>query len=233
VYEWLTPEPLLTPEGNVAAFAEWIDPLPAGARVLDCACGVGLLAAGLALRGFETHASDASPAMVERTRALAARLGVEVRARVCAWEALPTQPEFDALFCVGNSLAHAADRRAALAAMAAVLRPGGTLVLTSRNWERERAAGTRLEVADRLVERDGRRALVIRAWTIGDDAIALDVAVSILAGDGSVETAAERLTVWPFTADDLDDDLRSAGLEPRQSTFTPESERYLVTASRP
>jgi SAM-dependent methyltransferase len=231
VYEWLTPDPLLEPEGNVAAFAPWIDPLPAGARVLDCACGVGLLAVGLALRGFETHASDASPEMVERTRALADRRGARVRARTRAWEELPPEPEFDAVFCVGNSLAHAADRPSALAAMAGVLRPGGVLVLTSRNWERERAAGSRLEIGDRLVVREGRRALITRAWTIERDVIALDVAVSIIDCDGTVETAAERLTIWPFTADELNDDLRRAGLEPQQSTFTPESDRYLVTAS--
>jgi hypothetical protein len=120
--------------------------------------------------------------------------------------------------------------------MAAVLRPGGLLVLTSRNWERERAGGSRLEVDERLTERDGRRALLIRAWTIPagwDEPHRLDVAVSILAEDGAVTTAAERLTVWPFTADDLKDDLCDAGLELQQSTYTPESERYLVTASRP
>ena len=106
------------------------------------------------------------------------------------------------------------------------------LVLTSRNWERELAAGSRLEVDDRLTERDGRRGLITRAWTVGADAVTLDVAVSIIAADGTVATAAERLRVWPFTADDLLDDLRSAGLEPRQNTYTPESERYLVSASR-
>jgi SAM-dependent methyltransferase len=190
---------------------------------------------GLALRGFEAHASDASPEMVARTRVLAARHGVDVHAHARAWEELPPGPEFDAVFCVGNSLAHAADRPAALAAMARVLRPGGVLVLTSRNWVRERAAGSRLEVGDRLVERGGRRALITRAWTISDDeiAITLDVAVSIIADDDTVKTAAERLTVWPFTADELCDDLRRAGLEPQHSTFVPESERYLVTASLP
>ncbi len=233
VYEWLTPEPLLTPEGNLAAFAPWIEPLAAGARVLDCACGTGTLAVGLALRGFDTFASDASPAMIERTRALAADRGVDVRARECVWEALPALPDFDAVFCVGNSLAHAADRRAALRAMARVLRPGGVLILTSRNWERELAAGSRLEIDGRLTERDGRRGLITRAWTIAEDAVTLDVAVSIIAPDGRVATAAERLRVWPFTADDLLDDLRSAGLEPCQNTYTPESARYLVTASRP
>jgi SAM-dependent methyltransferase len=204
-----------------------------GARVLDCACGAGLLAVGLAQRGFETHASDASPEMVARTRALAERLQARVQVRTCAWEALPPEPRFDAVFCVGNSLAHAEDRPTALAAMARVLRPRGVLVLTSRNWERERAAGSRLEVDDRLVERGGRRALISRGWTITQDAITIDVAVSIIDAAGMVKTAAERLRVWPFTADELEHDLRRAGLEPQHSTYTPESERYLVTASVP
>jgi SAM-dependent methyltransferase len=221
VYEFLTPEPLLQPEGNVAAFAPWLPEPPA--RVLDCACGIGLLAAGLARAGYETHASDLSPEMVRRTRAL----GVD--ARVCDWDDLPPTGDFDAVLCVGNSLTHARGRRAALAAMAVALRPGGALVLTSRNWERETALGTRLEVADELVERSGRRDLITRAWTVGEPT-RLEVAVSLL---DPLHTVSEVLTVWPFTADELEDDLRGAGLEPEQSTYSRETERYLVTASRP
>ncbi len=72
VYEWLVPELMLTPEGSVAAFSEPIGALAPGARVLDCAAGTGELAVGLALSGFEVAATDASEAMIERTRALAA-----------------------------------------------------------------------------------------------------------------------------------------------------------------
>jgi SAM-dependent methyltransferase len=232
VYEWLTPEPLLTPEGNVAAFAPWLEGLPPGARVLDCAAGVGWLAVGLALRGFTVEATDISPSMVERTRALAEERGVAVSARVCAWEELSGGPRFDAVFCVGNSIAHAEERRTALAAMAGVLVPGGRLVLTSRNWERERAAGTRLEVDNALTERHGRRALLSRAWSIPESWSAphhVDVAVSFV-DDDVVDTVSERLTVWPFTPTELAEDLRTAGLEIEQTTFTPEVDRYLVSA---
>ncbi|HSK98331.1 MAG TPA: class I SAM-dependent methyltransferase, partial [Euzebyales bacterium] len=144
VYEWLTPESLATPQGAVDAFAGVVD-LEPGARVLDCAAGTGQLAVGLALRGHDVVASDASAGMVERTMALAAEHGVDLPAVVCEWESLPDQGwqgAFDAVFCVGNSLTHAGPtprRRAALAAMAAVLRAGGLLVATSRNWELVRA----------------------------------------------------------------------------------------------
>ncbi len=242
VYEWLVPDALLTPEGSVAAFAELVvDGLEPGARVLDCAAGTGQLAVGLALRGFEVAAADASAAMVARTRALAAERGVELEAATCAWEELPGRGwdgRFDAVFCVGNSLTHAAGtagRRAALAAMGGVLRAGGLLVLTSRNWELVREAMPRLEVADELVERDGGAGLVVRAWTIPeawDEPIEIDVAVALLDGAGGVTTHRERLRCWPFSHEALDADLQDAGFSDLWSTYTAGVERYLVTARR-
>ena len=46
-------------------------------------------------------------------------------------------------------------------------------------------------------------------------------------------TVTERLPFWPFTHATLLADLRAAGLEPADSTFTADAERYLVTARRP
>jgi SAM-dependent methyltransferase len=240
-YHWLVPEPLLEPEGTVAAFAPLVETLPAGASVLDCSAGTGELAVGLALRGFDATATDASPAMIERTRALAARHGVAVDARTCAWEDLPGQGwdgRFAAVFCVGNSLAHASGppgRLAALSAMAGVLADGGRLAVTSRNWERERAAGTRLDVDERLTRRGGATGLVVHAWTIAEDWDAphgLDIAVCVLGDDDAVSTVRERLTFWPFAAETLQEELRVARLEPESSTYTPDAARYLVIAQR-
>jgi 2-polyprenyl-3-methyl-5-hydroxy-6-metoxy-1,4-benzoquinol methylase len=111
--------------------------VPAGARVLDCACGIGLLAIGLAQAGYRAEASDISPAMVARTRALASQRGVDLDARVSAWVDLEPGPRYDAVFCVGNSLGHVRDRMPSLRAIVATLNPGGQLLVTSRNWERE------------------------------------------------------------------------------------------------
>jgi len=58
VYDWLVhPADLLTPQGSAEAFDGLVD-LPPGARVLDCACGTGHLAVGLALRGVEVVATE-------------------------------------------------------------------------------------------------------------------------------------------------------------------------------
>jgi SAM-dependent methyltransferase len=235
-YAWLVPDAMVEPEGAAAAFGGVIDGLAPGARVLDCACGTGQLAVGLALRGFDVTATDASPAMVAATRALAGRRGARVRAEQRTWEEL--DGTFEAVLCVGNSITHAPGRerrRTALAAMARVLAPGAPLALTSRNWELERAAGSRLEVADRLVRRGEVDGLPIRAWTIPDAWDAphrLDVAVAFPRAGGQVETVAETLAFWPFTHDELAEDLRAAGLAVEATTYALGVERYLVTARR-
>ena len=234
VYDWLVPDALLSPEGSAEVFAPL---LPPRGRVLDCAAGTGTLAVGLALAGFEVTASDASPEMIERTRALAEARGVDVRTEVRLWDELRGGP-YDAVLCVGNSITHAEGRRGrrtALTAMRRVLRPGGVLVLTSRNWERVRAQPPGFEVAERLVERNGVAGLVMRNWTIPErwtDAHAMDTAVALLDGGGNVTTHAERLTFWPFTREMLDADLLAAGLTPADSSYTPDADRYLVTARR-
>lgn len=240
VYDWLTPDAYLAPQGSAEAFAGLVEIEP-GARVLDCACGTGQLAVGLALRGFDVVATDASAAMIERTRALADEHGAGLTAQVCVWEDLAEQDwdgPFDAVFCVGNALAHAAGkdaRRRAVTAMATVMRKGGTLAITSRNFKQVRAAGPGLEVAQQLVRRDGGAGLPIYAWSIPEDwdePHHLDVAVALVGADGTVTTYGERMRFWPFTHDTLRGDLRAAGLEPATTTYGEEAPRYLVTARR-
>jgi cyclopropane fatty-acyl-phospholipid synthase-like methyltransferase len=221
VYDFLVPEALLSPEGSAAAFDGVLGGLEPGARVLDCACGTGTLAVGLALRGLEVTASDASPEMVARTQALAAERGVPLETATRAWAELDGD-RFDAVLCVGNSLTHAggrAGRLTALDGMRRVSREGALLAITSRNWEREQESG------DEIAERGGRRAAVRRLWHGGDPP---QLQIFVTLEDGS--TYSERLSYWPFTHEELDADLRAVGFEPEASTWTPDADRYLVTS---
>jgi SAM-dependent methyltransferase len=240
VYDWIVPDAVLSPQGSADAFLPALGDLPRGSRVLDCSAGTGTLAVGLAMAGFDVTATDASDGMVERIRGLAARHGVDVPARTARWEELGEQgfEPFDAVICVGNSLAHApgaAARRSALTAMAGVLLRGGILALTSRNWEFVRARPLGLQTFDHVVVRDGRPGIVIYSWWLGedwDDPHAFDIAVALIGDDGAVTTHRERLSFSPFRRETLDEDLRAAGLEPETTTWEPEVDRYLVTARR-
>ena len=160
--------------------------------MLDCACGIGLLAVGPVGRGFDVARHRRQPG---DDPPHAREFGVP--ARVCAWEELPPTGDFDTVLCVGNSLPHARDRvrRAA--------RHGGRAAARRSARPHVAQLGARAARRGYEVERGGRRALVTYAWS-GDE---VDVSVTV---DG--DTVTERLTVWPFTHEKLLADLRAAGL---------------------
>jgi glycine/sarcosine N-methyltransferase len=109
-------------------------------RVLDAACGTGHHAIAFAKRGFTVVGADLSAAMVERARANASAAGVAVAFDVAGLGELATLGEtFDAVLCLGNSLPHLLTAEAvadALADFAAILQPGGLLVIQNRNFDR-------------------------------------------------------------------------------------------------
>lgn len=241
VYEWLISDAKLTPAEFAAAFDDDIRLLPPGAHVLDCSCGTGHLAVGLAGLGMRVVATDASAAMVRRTEALAEEFAVSVRTVRADWRELTDHLEdasFDMVFCVGNSLHHAegaAGRLAALEAMSRLLRPGGRLVLTSRTWERVRARGSRLDIGTRLVRRNGRDGLVIYRWEIPpqwEQEHHIEIAVAQIDADGSVLVRSELLSCWPYRYDELEAELRRVSLRVERHTFDPQAEGYTVVATK-
>ncbi len=241
VYEWLISDAKLGPVDFAASFDDVLGPLSTDAHVLDCSCGTGQLAVGLASRGMEVAATDASEVMVRRTQELAQGFGAPVRALQAEWEELPDHFDdgtFDLVFCVGNSLHHAegaGGRLAALESMARLLRPDGRLVLTSRRWELVRAMGSRLDIADRLIRRNGRDAVVIYRWEIAprwEEEHHIEITIAQLDRDGSVIVRSELLSSWPFRHDELEANLRQIGLRTEVSTFDLEAENYTVVASK-
>lgn len=238
-YEWLIRDDLATPPGAAARYDDLVTSLPPNPRVLDCACGTGQLAVGLAGLGLDVVATDASAGMVRRTEEIAAEHGVSLQASQVSWEELPDHfddASFDVVFCVGNSLGHAegaAGRQAALTAMARLLRPGGRLVLTSRMWEAVRARGSRMDVRDRLVHRNGRDAVVIYYTHIAqgwEEEHQFEIAVTQLEPDGSLRTCSERLSFWPYRYDELVAQLQTVGLTVEDATFDPDGAGYLLVA---
>jgi SAM-dependent methyltransferase len=239
VYEWLISDAKVTPSAFAAAFDDVVTLLPPDARVLDCSCGTGQLAVGLAGLGVRVVATDASAAMVRRTGELAEELGASLRTVRAGWNELSDHfddANFDMVFCVGNSLHHAEGARArsaALESMSRLLRPGGRLVLTSRNWELVRAGGSRLDIRDQLVRRNGRDAVVAYRWEIAqhwEQEHHIEIAVARLEADGSVDVCSELLSSWPYRYEDLMSGLQGVGLTVERSTFNPRAEDYMVVA---
>lgn len=116
--------------------------------VIDVACGTGFHSIMLARDGFEVTATDGSENMIHRTLANAQDRKVRLAAAHCVdWLHLREklgENRFDALLCLGNAFTHLFDheaRREALAAMYAVVKPGGLVVIDQRNYDSMLANG--------------------------------------------------------------------------------------------
>ena len=91
-------------------------PFPVGAAawrggpwsVLDCSCGIGTQAIGLALHGHRVHATDLSPVSVDCARRESIEFGVDITFGVADFRKLDEtiSDTFDAVISCDNSFAH-------------------------------------------------------------------------------------------------------------------------------
>ncbi|WP_445529084.1 class I SAM-dependent methyltransferase [Streptomyces cyslabdanicus] len=109
------------------------------AAVLDCSCGIGTQAIGLALRGHRVTGTDLSPRAVACAAREAAHRNPTLPTAAADMRHLPfPDARFDAVVCADNALPHLLteqDVRTALADMRRVLRPGGLLLISTRPYD--------------------------------------------------------------------------------------------------
>ena len=106
----------------------------AGARILDVGCGGGILSESLARAGAEVLGIDLAAAALETAELHALEQGVTVAYRLCSAEQLAgeTPGSFDVVTCM-EMLEHVPDPASVLAALAALVRPGGHVFLSTLN----------------------------------------------------------------------------------------------------
>jgi hypothetical protein len=109
-------------------------------------------------------------------------------------------------------------------------RPGGYVVIDSRNWEKLHAERQIVQIADRVVTRGGRRCLVLYAWEVpdrlGDEHIAH--LVFVFENGGRTEPHEHQITFRPFTISELRARLELAGLREIDTDFDASRDRYAV-----
>ena len=104
-----------------------------GLRVLDIGCGGGLLAEPMARLGADITGIDATPEAIAAAAAHAEAGGLNITYRCCTAEALAAEgPAFDVIYA-SEVIEHVTDRRLFAAAIAGMLAPGGTVVITTIN----------------------------------------------------------------------------------------------------
>ena len=220
---------------NLPASARLLQRIGRTSSVLDAACGTGVDAAALARRGFTVWAADGSDEMVEGAAARFRRERLAIPLLRSRWADLPaaTGERFDVVLCVGNSLVHAVGRDAmveALTGLRRMARPGGYVVVDSRNWEKLHAERRIVQVADRVVTRGGRRCVVLYAWEIPDRLGEEHIAhlVFVFEDGDRIDPHEHQITFRPFTISELRARLELAGLTEIDTDFDESRDRYAV-----
>jgi 2-polyprenyl-6-hydroxyphenyl methylase/3-demethylubiquinone-9 3-methyltransferase len=100
---------------------------------LDIGCGAGLMAEPLARMGAAVTAIDAAPENIAAAQAHAGAQGLDIDYRCMAVEALAAEAARFDLITVLEVIEHVEQREAFLGAVAALLKPGGLLVMSTPN----------------------------------------------------------------------------------------------------
>ena len=110
------------------------------ARILDCACGIGTQALGLASLGYNVSACDVSAASVKRLRVENDKRGLKIEAFAADMRDLKMVADgaFDVVVCMDNALPHLESDEELLSAANQIskkLRPGGTFIASIRDYD--------------------------------------------------------------------------------------------------
>ena len=110
------------------------------ASILDCACGIGTQAIGLASLGYSVCASDISEGALAEAKARATAAGVDIRfahADFCALSEVFSE-HFDVVIAMDNALPHMLtheDLARAVGSITAQLKEGGIFVGSIRDYD--------------------------------------------------------------------------------------------------
>ena len=185
-------------------------------QVLDCSCGIGTQAIGLAGVGRRVTGSDLSPVAVARAAVEAAARGVRLPVTVADMRALPFRAAaFDVVVCADNSLAHlltVGDVGTALASMRRVLRDDGLLVLSVRDYDGIRAARPPSAPPQVSTTAQGR-VITFQLWHWHEDGERYDLEhFQLVPGEGGGwEVRVRRTAYWALTRGELSAAVADAG----------------------
>lgn len=189
---------------------------PGPHRVLDAAVGIGTQLLGLTGLGHRVYGTDISHGAVRRAAAESARRGADAALGVADMRALPfAEAGFDAVVCADNAVPHLmsrADVTRALGEMRRVTRPGGTVLLSIRDYDlarREHPTGTPPQVSGT----GGEVTITFQVWRWREDGARYDLQHFQLVGEGrGWRVACRTASYWAITRAELGDCAERAGL---------------------
>jgi SAM-dependent methyltransferase len=191
--------------------------LAPGSRVLDAACGIGTQTLGLLQQGYAVQASDLSAGAIQRLQVELAHRGLDAPTGVDDLRTLSSASDAsqDAVIACDNSVPYLLNNDALLQAFRAclrVLRPGGLLVLSVRDYAAMERKNP--DVRPYGLHRDGdARFLAVQVWEWDGDHYDLRVYLTSESPEGECRTQVLRSRYYAVTTDRLLVLLAQAGFE--------------------
>lgn len=213
--------------------------VPDADSALDCACGIGTQAIGLALQGYHVRATDISPASVRRARTEAKNFGVKIFFGDADFRDLARAVDgtFDVVLACDNAVAHLlreSDLTLATASMREKLEPGGLLMLSIRDYDvliKEKPQVTPQTILDTP---EGRR-ISFQVWDWAEDGRTYELSHYILKQSGvRWTTRVSTTTLRAIQCEELTHVLERTGYTQIQWLMPGDSGYYqpIVTARR-
>lgn len=206
--------------------------------LLDCSCGIGTQAIGLAKRGYVVTATDLSPASIQRAKRESESRGIKISFGVSDFRTLKSDVpgEFDVVLSADNAIPHLQsndDLYLAGQNMYSKVRQDGLLVVTIRDYDallQEKPHATQPKVFD-----NGKR-IAFQVWDWADDSKTYTVNQFIVQEfNGKWETKHFSSAYRALKRDELSLTLRSCGFIDVRWHMPEESGFYqpIVTARKP
>jgi SAM-dependent methyltransferase len=214
-FAWAYDQLVTRPGGPVAgrvarAFAE--RGLDNGASIVDAGCGTGDYTIALNRAGFAAIGIDASPELLDVARGKAAAEEGGARFEVADLRSWRPDAPVDGSLCRGvlNDFVEDADRHEALAALRAMLRPGGLLIADVRPWAETVAHYSEQRGEARLMSTERSDLVMGHEATLVPDDRAVRFHEWIAMGDRVAEC---EFVMRCWTPDELADGLRDTGFD--------------------
>lgn len=197
--------------------------------MLDCTCGIGTQALGLASLGYSVVGTDISSESIERARSEAAARGLSVQFEVADLRTLSITDAgpFDVVLSADNSLPHftrKTDLRLALRRMHDHVRSRGLLLASIRDYDailRQRPLAT----MPTPTGHDAERRVTFQLWHWHEDGRSYDLEFFILreASDGTWQVDSRRARYRTIKRDELSGLLQELELESVRWSMPPTS----------
>ena len=179
-------------------------------HALDAGCGTGFHSILLAQCGVQVTANDIAKGMLRETQRHAKEYGVRIRTLSASFSDLPkvVGGTFDAVFCMGNSLAHLLTERnlhRALMNFRQLLKPDGLLFFQLVNYDR---ILRRRERVQSIKEGDGK--IFLRFYDYERSQIRFNILTVNKTDEGMTHTL-KSVMLHPWTSTEVLRSTRTAG----------------------